>query len=165
MKVAVETVAALALTLAGAGAVYAQDVVRHGAGSFPISSAVEVPAGKTMVYLSGSVPSAIHPDAPKDSLESFGDTKAQTINVLENIQQQLKDLGLGLKDVVKMQVFLVGGPETGGKMDFDGFMAGYTQFFGPAAKQPILPARSAFQIAGLAHPAWRVEIEVTAVRP
>lgn len=165
MKVAVETVAALALTLAGAGVVHAQDVVRHGAGSFPISSAVEVPAGKTMVYLSGSVPSAIHPDAPKDSLESFGDTKAQTINVLENIQQQLKDLGLGLEDVVKMQVFLVGGPENGGKMDFDGFMAGYTQFFGPAAKQPILPARSAFQIAGLAHPAWRVEIEVTAVRP
>lgn len=165
MKVAFKTVAALALTIAGAGSVHAQDVVRHSAGSFPISAAVEVPAGKTVVYLSGSVPSAIHPEAAKDSLESFGDTKAQTINVLENIQKQLKDLGLGLKDVVKMQVFLVGGPENGGKMDFDGFMAGYTEFFGPDAKQPVLPARSAFQIAGLAHPAWRVEIEVTAVRP
>ncbi|NQD78344.1 RidA family protein, partial [Pseudomonas sp. CM27] len=113
----------------------------------------------------GSVPTVIHPDAPKGSLEAYGDTKAQTINVLQNIQQQLKDLGLGLADVVKMQVFLVGGPENGGKMDFDGFMAGYTQFFGPTAKQPVLPARSAFQIAGLADPAWRVEIEVTAVRP
>ena len=163
MKVALKAVAALAL--AGIGSAHAQDIVRHGAGSFPISSAVEVPAGKTVIYLSGSVPSVFHPDAPKESLEAYGDTKAQTINVLENIQKQLKELGLGLTDVVKMQVFLVGGPENGGKMDFDGFMAGYTQFFGPAAKQPVLPARSAFQIAGLAHPAWRVEIEVIAVRP
>ncbi|HEN8800402.1 TPA: RidA family protein [Pseudomonas putida] len=165
MKVAFKTAAAMAVALAGAASVQAQDIVRHGAGSFPISSAVEVPAGKTVVYLSGSVPTVIHPDAPKGSLEAYGDTKAQTINVLQNIQQQLKDLGLGLADVVKMQVFLVGGPENGGKMDFDGFMAGYTQFFGPTAKQPVLPARSAFQIAGLADPAWRVEIEVTAVRP
>ncbi|HGM5587491.1 TPA: RidA family protein [Pseudomonas putida] len=165
MKFAFKTVAALALGIAGVGSVHAQDIVRHGAVSFPISSAVEIPAGKSVVYLSGSVPSVIHPDAPKDSLEAYGDTKAQTINVLESIQQQLKTLGLGLTDVVKMQVFLVGGPENGGKMDFEGFMAGYTQFFGPAAKQPVLPARSAFQIAGLAHPAWRVEIEVTAVRP
>ncbi|CAM3743212.1 Endoribonuclease L-PSP [Pseudomonas reidholzensis] len=165
MKFALKTAAALALTLAGTGAVYAQDVVRHGAGSFPISSAVEIPAGKTVVYLSGSVPSVINAKAAKGSLESYGDTKAQTVNVLENIQKQLESLGLGLKDVVKMQVFLVGGPENGGKMDFDGFMAGYTQFFGPTAKQPNLPSRSAFQIAGLADPAWRVEIEVTAVRP
>ncbi|HKS11518.1 MAG TPA: RidA family protein [Pseudomonas sp.] len=165
MKFALKTAAALALTVAAAGGVQAQDVVRHGAGSFPISSAVEIPSGKTVVYLSGTVPSVTNPSAPKGSLESFGDTKAQTVNVLENIQQQLKALNLGLKDVVKMQVFLVGGPENDGKMDFDGFMAGYTQFFGPAARQPDLPARSAFQIAGLADPAWRVEIEVVAVRP
>lgn len=165
MKFAMKTVAALALTVAAVGGVQAQDVVRHSAGSFPISSAVEVPAGKAVVYLSGSVPAVTNARAAKDSLESFGDTKAQTVSVLEQIEQQLKTLGLGLKDVVKMQVFLVGGPENGGKMDFDGFMAGYTQFFGPGAKQPNLPARSAFQIAGLAHPAWRVEIEVTAVRP
>ncbi len=65
MKFAFKTVAALALGLAGAGSVHAQDIVRHGAGSFPISSAVEIPAGKSIVYLSGSVPSVIHPDAPK----------------------------------------------------------------------------------------------------
>ncbi|WP_437880156.1 RidA family protein [Pseudomonas sp. LRF_L74] len=165
MKFTLKTVAALAVTVAASTSVLAQDIVRHGAGSFPISSAVEVPAGKATVYLSGNVPAVIDAKAAKDSLQAFGDTKAQTINVLEQIEQQLKALGLGLGDVVKMQVFLVGGPENGGKMDFDGFMAGYTQFFGPAAKQPNLPARSAFQIAALAHPAWRVEIEVTAVRP
>ena len=54
-------------------------------------------------------------------------------------------------------------PAKGNKMDFAGFMRGYTQFFGTAA-QPNLPARSAFQIAALANPAWYVEIEVVAVR-
>lgn len=165
MTFAAKTIAALALAMAATGAVQAQDIVRHGAGSFPISSAVEIPAGKSMVYLSGSVPSVINPKAPAGSLAAYGDTRQQTINVLESIEQQLKALGLGLEDVVKMQVFLVGGPENGGKMDFDGFMAGYTQFFGPNGKQVKLPVRSAFQIAGLADPAWRVEIEVVAARP
>ena len=78
MKVAFKTVAALALTIAGAGSVHAQDVVRHSAGSFPISAAVEVPAGKTVIYLSGSVPSVIHPDAAKDSSESLAASGGMT---------------------------------------------------------------------------------------
>ncbi|MBA1189081.1 hypothetical protein G7Z99_08470 [Pseudomonas entomophila] len=163
MTPALKTLALLALIAAGHA--HAQDVIRHDAGDFPIASAVEVPSGKTLVYLSGTVPSVIDSHAPADSLAAFGDTQAQTIDVLEQIQRQLKTLGLTFRDVVKMQAFLVGGPEHGGVMDFEGFMAGYTQFFGAAAGQPNLPARSAFQVAGLAHPAWRVEIEVIAVRP
>lgn len=148
-------------------AAQAADVVRHGipGSDFPIASAVEIPAGKTTVYLSGKVPAVTNAQAPKGSLEAYGDTKAQTVSVLTQIKAQLESLGLGMKDVVKMQVFLVGGPETDGKMDFAGFMEGYTQFFGKAANQPALPARSAFQIAALANPAYRVEIEVVAVRP
>ncbi|MBF8781967.1 RidA family protein [Pseudomonas fulva] len=164
MKFALKTVA-LTLAMAASAGVLAQDIVRHDAGGFPISSAVEVPPGQTMVYLSGTVPSIIDSGAPADSLKAYGDTRAQTVNVLGQIRQQLEKLGLGLEDVVKMQVFLVGGPENHGKMDFDGFMEGYTQFFGPTAKQPKLPVRSAFQVSALAHPAWRVEIEVMAVRP
>lgn len=149
------------------GLACAADVVRHGVpgSDFPIATAVEVPAGKTTIYLSGKVPGVANPEAPKGSLEAYGDTKTQTISVLTQIQKQLESLGLGMKDVVKMQAFLVGGPETEGKMDFAGFMEGYTQFFGKAANQPNLPARSAFQIAALGNPAFRVEIEVVAVRP
>ena len=69
-----------------------------------------------------------------------------------------------MKDVVKMQVFLVGDPALGGKMDFAGLMESYRQFFG-SADQPNLPSRSAMKVAGLANPGWLVEIEVTAVRP
>lgn len=164
-KTPLHVAAMLALVLpAMAGAA---DVVRHPipGSDFPIAAAVEVPAGKTTVYVSGKVPGVINPDAPKGSLEAYGDTKAQTVNVLTQIQQQLETLGLGMKDVVKMQVFLVGGPETDGKMDFAGFMEGYRQFFGDQANQPNLPARSAFQIAALGNPNHRVEIEVVAVRP
>lgn len=102
--------------------------------------------------------------APKDSIAAYGDTKAQTVSVLNQIKQQLATLGLGMGDVVKMQVFLVGDPAMGGKMDFNGFMEGYRQFFG-TKEQPNLPARSAFQIAALGNPLYRVEIEVVAVRP
>ena len=158
--------AALAvLLMAAPDSVKAADVVRHKipGSDFPISAAVEVPAGKTTVYLSGAVP-RLDAGASKDSAEDYGDTEAQTINVLGSIKKQLESMGLGLGDVIKMQVFLVGDPALDGKMDFAGFMKGYRRFFG-TAEQPNLPSRSAFQIAGLANPAYRVEIEVVAVRP
>ncbi|HVI54959.1 MAG TPA: RidA family protein [Luteibacter sp.] len=144
----------------------AADVVRHKIpnSTFPISAAVEVPAGKTLVFLSGAVPPVADTAAPKDTPAAYGDTRTQTIGVLTSIDKQLKGMGLSLGDVVKMQVFLVGDPAKGGKMDFAGFMAGYTQFFGTPA-QPNLPSRSAMQVAGLASPNFLVEIEVTAVRP
>ena len=144
----------------------AADVVRHKIpnSTFPISAAVEVPAGKTLVFLSGAVPPVADTTAAKDSPQAYGDTRTQTVGVLTSIEKQLKGMGLSLGDVVKMQVFLVGDPAKGGKMDFAGFMAGYTQFFGTPA-QPNLPSRSAMQVAGLASPNFLVEIEVTAVRP
>jgi enamine deaminase RidA (YjgF/YER057c/UK114 family) len=148
------------------GAAKAEDVVRHPLpnSNFPIALAVEVPAGKTVVYVSGTVPPMIDDKAAKDSVAAFGDTKTQTVGVLKAIEGNLKRLGLGMGDVVKMQVFLVGDPGNGGKLDFAGFMQGYTQFFGTQA-QPNLPARSVVQVAALINPGWLVEIEVTAVRP
>jgi len=147
------------------GQVVAQDVVRHRnpGSNFPIAMAVEVPAGATTVMVSGMVPPVADANAPRNSLASFGDTRAQTVGVLLRIEASLKSIGLSLGDVVRMQVFLVGDPGKGGRMDFDGFMAAYTEYFGTAA-QPNLPARSVMQVAGLVNPGWLVEIEVTAVR-
>jgi enamine deaminase RidA (YjgF/YER057c/UK114 family) len=145
----------------------AQDVIRHklpNGDTFPISAAVEVPAGKTLVFLSGMVPPLVDPKSPKDSIAAYGDTKTQTIGALNRIKASLENLHLTMGDVIKMQAFLVGDPSKGGKLDFEGFMQGYTQFFGTAA-QPNLPVRSALQVAALAMPGFLVEIEVTAVRP
>lgn len=143
----------------------AQGVIRHPIpnSTFPIALATEVPANSTVVYVSGQVPPVVDESADPKSIAAFGDTKTQTIGVLEKIQEILTSLDLTMSDVVKMQVFLVGDPAMDGKMDFEGFMAGYTQFFGTEA-QPNLPARSAMQVAGLVNPGWLVEIEVAAVR-
>jgi enamine deaminase RidA (YjgF/YER057c/UK114 family) len=146
---------------------WSQDVVRHplpNGNPFPISAAVEVPAGKTLVFVSGMVPAVADPKAAKDSVAAYGDTRTQTISALSAIKTALEGMHLSLGDVVKMQVFLVGDPAKGGRMDFDGFMQGYRQFFG-TPEQPNLPARSAMQVAGLANPGFLAEIEVTAVRP
>lgn len=132
--------------------------------SFPISNAVEVSPGVNTVYLSGKVPALLDKSKPAGDPAAYGgDTEGQTVNVLKSIDAQLKSMGLTMGDVIKMQVFLVKDANKGDKMDFAGFMKGYTQFFG-TAEQPNLPARSAFEIAALANPAWLVEIEVVAVR-
>ena len=121
---------------------------------FPISQGVWV--GDTL-YLSGMMDPGVGGPSP-------GDTKTQTVNTLKNIQGALAAQNLSLGDVVLMHVYLAGDPGKGGKMDFSGFMAGYTQFFG-TKEQPNKPARSAMQVAALAAPAGLVEIEVIAVKP
>ncbi|AAM42546.1 RidA family protein [Xanthomonas campestris] len=163
---AVIAATAAVLWCGSVAAAQAAEVIRHKIpnSDFPIAAAVEVPAGKATVYVSGKVPAVVDTTAPKGSAAAYGDTNAQTISVLAQIKQQLESLGLGMGDVVKMQVFLVGDPAMDGKMDFNGFMEGYRQYFG-TKEQPNLPARSAFQIAALGNPLYRVEIEVVAVRP
>jgi enamine deaminase RidA (YjgF/YER057c/UK114 family) len=157
---------ALATLLTLAAPVSAQEVTRHKIpnSDFPIAQAVEIPAGKTTVYVSGAVPPVSNQSAEKNTIAAYGDTKIQTETVLRSIEKTLSGIGLKMGDVVKMQVFLVGDPDKGGKMDFAGFMQGYTQFFG-TKEQPNLPTRSVFQVSGLANPGFLVEIEVTAVRP
>lgn len=141
------------------------DIVRHTmpGSSLPIARAVEVSPALTTIYLSGAVPPVIDEAAEKTSIGAYGNTETQTIGVLKSIEATLKSINLTLADVVKMQVFLVGEPTGGGKMDFEGFMKGYSQFFGTQT-QPNLPSRSVMQVAGLVNPGWLVEIEVTAVR-
>lgn len=144
---------------------YAQ-VIRHplpNNSTFPIAQAVEIPPGNTLIYLSGTVPSPANPDVDRDSPAYYGNTETQTVNVLMKMQSTLRGMGLDLGDIVKLTVFLVGDPANDGRMDFGGFMAGYTQFFG-TEQQPNLPARSAFQIAGLTQPLMFVEIEAVVVR-
>ena len=160
-------IALSALMLLAPFAATADDVVRTplpGGSTFPIAAAVEVPAGKSTVYLSGMVPTVADPAAPANTVAAYGDTRAQTIAVLGVIEKQLAALGLSMGDVVKMQVFLVGDAAKEGRMDFAGFMEGYRQYFGTDA-QPKLPVRSTMQVAALANPGFLVEIEVTAVRP
>jgi enamine deaminase RidA (YjgF/YER057c/UK114 family) len=157
-RVAVGGVLALGLV----GAAQAADVVRHGlpgGSTFPIARAVEVPAGKTIIFHSGMTPAPLDPKATPGTPEYWGDTKTQTLSVFARIKESLDQLGLGFKDVVAMTVYLGGDPAKGGRMDFEGMMAAYSQYFG-TKEQPNLPARSTVQVAGLVAPGMLVEIEV-----
>ena len=138
------------------------DVVRHPIpnSTFPIAQSVQVSGNVTTTYVSGQVPPAVNKDADPSSVTAYGDTRIQTVGVLNRIKGILEGLGLSMSDVVKMQVFLVHTPSA--PMDFKAFMEGYTQFFG--GSQPNLPARSVLGVASLANPGFLVEIEVIAVK-
>ncbi len=130
---------------------------------FPIAAAVEVPPGHAMIYLSGVGASVSNSSAPPHSLAAYGNMETQTASALAVIAKTLSGMGLTMGDVVQMHAYLVA-DKSSGALDFDGFMRGYTRFFGTTA-QPNLPARSAMQVAALVNPGWLVEIEVTAARP
>jgi enamine deaminase RidA (YjgF/YER057c/UK114 family) len=140
------------------------DIVRHKipGSDFPIAQAVTLPPNATITFVSGQVPPLVDKSADPNSIAAYGDTRTQTVGVLNKIKDILQGMGLTMGDVVKMQVFLVGDPAKNGKADVSGFMEGYTKFFG--GPQPNLPARAAFQIQALSNPGWLVEIEVVAAK-
>ena len=161
-----KTIVICALVLYGSSAT--ADVTRHALpnnSTFPISRAVEVTADTTLIFHSGTVPGPVNPDAERGSREYFGDTETQALNVFRRMENSFKELGVGFGDVIKLTVFLVGDPEMDGRMDFGGFMKAYVKYFG-TEEQPNKPARSAFQIAGLAGgPYMLIEIEAVIARP
>jgi enamine deaminase RidA (YjgF/YER057c/UK114 family) len=107
------------------------------------------------LYVSGS----LDPD-----LESHKDTQSQTVGLITDLQRLLASQKLTLGDVVMMHVYLGADPAKGGKMDFAGMMAGYTQFFG-TKDQPNKPARTTVQVVLPAGARGAlIEIDLVAVR-
>ena len=137
---------------------FAQNVHVNPSNGF-ISSAVKVPAGSEMLYVSGITPELV-PGAP--AATPYGDTKTQTISVLKRIEGILKGQGYGWEDVVMMRVLLVGDPAKGGAMDFAGMMEGYNSIYATLTKKP---ARITSQVAGLVRAGMYAEIEVQAAKP
>ncbi|MGA0806601.1 MAG: RidA family protein [Pseudohongiellaceae bacterium] len=145
-----------------AQACIAAEVVRYAneGSTLPIAAAVEVDG---VLYHSGVIPSAANAELDRRDRNYWGDTETQTFSVLGKIEASLAQKGLSMGDIVKLTVFLVGDPENGGRMDFQGFMRGYTRFFGEHSGGR-LPARSVVEVAALVNPGMFVEIEAVAVR-
>lgn len=116
-------------------------------------------------YLSGTMaPVDYQSDKAKGTPAGYnGDTKAQAIGAIKAIEKQLKEVGLGLGDIVQMTAFLTGDPAKGDQMDLDGWNEAYREFFGTAA-QPNKPVRATVQVAHLVLPTGRIEIMVVAAR-
>jgi enamine deaminase RidA (YjgF/YER057c/UK114 family) len=129
----------------------------------PFASAVIVPPGFTTYYISGSGPTVINTNAPKDSIESFGDTAAQTRTTLEGLKAKMDKLGITFGDVVQARVYLAADPMNGGKMNSAAMNDTWMKFFGTPA-QPNKPARATIQAANLVKLGALVEIEFVAVK-
>lgn len=148
--------AAAALSLAGPA--MAQMVEKAGTPGGRILTAAKVKAGATTVYLSGNLASPITAGGT-----DFGDTKTQTISTLTKIKALLAEHGMTMKDIVRMDAYLVAAPGMDGKMDFGGFNAGFAQFFG-TAENPTTTTRTTMQVAALAGPQFLVELTVIAAK-
>ena len=135
MKFFTFAAAGLALAIAAAP-VAAQNVEKVGTPGGRILTAAKVKAGATTVYLSGNLASPIDPARPTE----FGDTKTQTISTLKKIKALLEAQGMTMKDIIRMDAFLTAAPGMDGKMDFNGFNAGFAEFFGNAETPPPPPA-------------------------
>lgn len=103
--------------------------------NLPNGTSAAVWADNTL-YVSGS----LDPD-----VKLHPDTESQTVGLIKFLKQLLESQKLTLGDVIMMRVYLGADPAKGGKMDFAGMMAGYTQFFG-TTEQPNKPARTTVEV-------------------
>lgn len=106
--------------------------------------------GGPMVAVSGQVPV----DA-QGRLVGAEDAEAQVRQVFANLATALAAAGAGLEHVVKLTVYLTD------LADLDAFRLVRDEYLDPARP----PACSLVQVAGLVHPAFRVEIDALAELP
>lgn len=139
------------------------DVMFYGSSRSAISNGVMIPAGRATLMMSGVGPSrqpAPAPGAPAPA----NDTNAQAESILKNIEGQLKDHGLTMKDVVYLRAYVVPDPNKDHKIDMQGWSAAYGKYFG-TADNPTKPARATIGVAALVGADQLIEIEIVAAYP
>jgi enamine deaminase RidA (YjgF/YER057c/UK114 family) len=135
-----------------------------GAANSPIAAGVAVPAGQALFLTSGTVPPVLDDKAAAGSPVRYGDTETQGAGALRQIEIQLKKVGLSLKDVIYLRVYLAADKTKDGRFDYPGWFQAYGQFFG-TPENPVKPARSTVGVASLVNPDWLIEIEAVAAYP
>jgi enamine deaminase RidA (YjgF/YER057c/UK114 family) len=162
-----------------------------------IASGVSVGKHVELYFSSGTGPAARNTSAPSGTPERYIDTdqfpggaltpgvtitEAQGLNALQRIAENLATVGLTMRDVITLRVFLDNAPGTA-TMDFAGFNRAYRQFFAnvnlqtgatidqprgtgapgpPILVNPVRPSRTVVEVAGLPVNGWLVEIEAVA---
>lgn len=140
------------------------DEVRFtGETNWSIASGVALPAGRAVFWTSGTVPSEVKKDGTTLH-ERYGDTYAQAVSCLRNIDKVLATQGLTMKDVVYLRVYLVPDATKENRPDYAGWFKAYGEFFNHA-ENPVKTARSTVGVQSLVHPDWLIEIEAFAVYP
>jgi len=165
-----------------------------------IAGGVSVGRGSTLYYSSGTGPGALNAAAAPGTPNAYIDpaqfpdarltdgvsiTEAQGMNAFARLQANLANVGLTLRDVLTLRVYMDNAPGAD-KMDFAGFNRAYRQFFAnvnlqtketipqprgtgepapPAVVNPVRPSRTALEIASLPVAGWLVEVEAVARYP
>jgi enamine deaminase RidA (YjgF/YER057c/UK114 family) len=112
----------------------------------PYSHAILVPAGSTMLYTAGVVPTAPDGSTPDD-------LGAQAEQVWASIQVILEAANMVVTDIVSITTYVVAGNELGAVMAArNAAMAGHR------------PASTLVTVPALARPDWKLEISVVAAR-
>lgn len=128
-----------------------------------IAAGVVIPADRAVVWTSGTVPPLFNERADPGTRERYGDTRIQATGILGRIEEQLRDLGLSMRDVVYVRAYLVPDPATG-TIDTQGWNEAFARYFG-TQDNPTRPARSTVGVVALVNPDWLIELEVFAAFP
>jgi enamine deaminase RidA (YjgF/YER057c/UK114 family) len=115
------------------------------------SQAVVVPDNVKTVYVGGQ-----NSGDAAGMIVGKGDIKAQTEQVLMNVQTAVAAGGAKLEHVVKWNVFIVQGQS---------LLPGFEAFQRAWGERPNPPTVTGVFVAGLAHPDFLVEIDAIAVVP
>ncbi|MDQ0062174.1 RidA family protein [Paenibacillus harenae] len=135
----------------------------YGSPSSSIASAVALPGKSATFSTSGTVPPLLNKDGAT-VYERYGNTEKQAEGIMKNIEKQLTDQGLSLKDVVYLRVYVTPDAALQGKFDYTGWFNAYAKFFN-TKENPVKPARSTVGVAGLVNADWLIEIEAVAAYP
>jgi enamine deaminase RidA (YjgF/YER057c/UK114 family) len=116
---------------------------------FGFSQAIDVSGAARVLYCSGQT--SVGPEgAPRHG----GDMRAQLTTALDNLETVLKSAGLGLPNVVRLNVYTT---------DVDQILAHWTAAFDRLSEAGCRPACTLLGVARLAFPDLLVELEATAV--
>lgn len=114
------------------------------------SQAVVVPAGRDIVIVGGQ--NAVDTDG-----KIVGkDIATQTAQALDNLEKALAAAGCGLRDIVKVSIYILAGQD---------IRAGFAAWAARAKDMPHPPAVTGLFVSALARPGLLVEIEAMAVAP
>lgn len=138
-------------------------IVRKGDLNAHILTSVSIPKNRALFLTSGLVVSPTIQDSSQRNGYVLGNTKAQAINIFQQIEKILAAENLTLKDVVFIRAF-VAPDKILGKTDFKGWNEAYSTFFNTSSN-PVKVGRATVGVQCLVNADWLIEIEVTAVYP
>lgn len=138
--------------------------VRGGTGPALFAESVTVEPSTALFFTWGVTPSprakAIARGETQTESDRYGDTYAQARALMTQLTEDLREVGLTLRDVVAVRANLVAEPE----LDLAGWNKAFGEFFGTATN-PHKPARTTLGISRLFHPDYKAEVEFVAAIP